>query len=88
MHPAIEEAVRDILNEDYVFPEDILGVIQKDETAWKNYRGFSDTYKRIRIAYIDSARDRPEEFSKRLDNFLRMTRKNKLIGYGGIEKYY
>lgn len=88
LHPTIEEAVMDVINEGYVFPKDILEAIQKDETAWKNYRGFSDPYKRIRIAYIDSARKRPEEFTKRLDNFIRMTRKNKLIGYGGIEKYY
>ncbi len=88
LHPAIEEAVRDILNEDYVFPRDILEAIQKDETAWKNYHEFSDAYKRIRIAYIDSARKRPEEFTKRLNNFIRMTRQNKFIGYGGIEKYY
>jgi len=39
--------------------------------------------------YIDSARNRPDEFKKRLSSFIDKTRKNKLIkGYGGIEKYY
>jgi uncharacterized protein YdeI (YjbR/CyaY-like superfamily) len=88
LHPSIEVAVMDVLAEEYVCPPDIIDEIRKDELAWKNYIGFSDTYKRIRIAYIDSARKRPEEFTKRLDNFIRMTRQNKLIGYGGIEKYY
>jgi len=45
-------------------------------------------YKRIRIAYIDSARKRPEEFRKRLANFIKKTKENKQIGFGGIEKYY
>lgn len=88
LNPPIEDAIRDILAEEYVFPADILDAIRKDEQAWKYYGGFSDAYKRIRIAYIDSARKRPEEFTKRLGNFIRMTRQNKLIGYGGIDKYY
>ena len=34
-------------------------------------------------------RDAIAEFEKRLRNFIRKTRENKLItGYGGIEKYY
>jgi hypothetical protein len=50
---------------------------------------FSDTYKRIRIAYIEAARKRPEEFEKRLNNFIGKTKENKRItGFGGIEKYY
>lgn len=49
----------------------------------------SEPYKRIRVAYIEAARKRPEEFEKRLRNFLEHTRNGKLIkGYGGIEKYY
>ena len=63
--------------------------IKKDKTAWNNYIKFSEPYKRIRIAYIDSARKRPEEFAKRLTNFIQKTRDNKLIsGFGGIDKYY
>jgi uncharacterized protein YdeI (YjbR/CyaY-like superfamily) len=88
LHPSIENVVRDVIAKDYVFPPDILEVIRKDASARKNYEGFSGPYKRIRIAYIDSARKRPEEFKKRLDNFIRATKQNKLIGYGGIEKYY
>jgi len=47
------------------------------------------SYQRIRIAYIGSARHKPEEFSKRLNNFMEKTCKNQLIaGYGDIDKYY
>ena len=69
-------------------PPDILAAIKADPEAWKNFRAFSDAYKRIRVGYIDAARDRPAEFAKRLRNFVAMTRKNRLIGFGGIEKHY
>ena len=69
-------------------PPDILAAIKSDPETWRNFRAFSDSYKRIRIDYIDHARVRPDEFAKRLRNFLRMTKKNRLIGYGGIQKHF
>ena len=89
LHPAIEEETRSIRKEEYAFPFDILDEIRADEDTWENFQSFTEPYKRIRIAYIDSARNRPEEFRKRLDSFLRMTAQGKTIdGYGGAEKYY
>jgi hypothetical protein len=41
-----------------------------------------------RITYIDAARSRPEEFNKRLENFIKKSEQNKLIDQGGVEKYY
>ncbi len=69
-------------------PPDILEAIKADEEAWKNYRKFSPTYKRIRIAFIEGARKRPREFEKRLAYFIRMTSRNKQFGFGGIKAYY
>lgn len=89
IHPRIRESVAGIIYAPYVFPEDILSKIQQDETAWENYEKFPAAYRRIRIAYIDAARKRPDEFQKRLNSFLEKTKANKLIrGFGGIEKYY
>jgi uncharacterized protein YdeI (YjbR/CyaY-like superfamily) len=89
IHPSIEKNVRNIIREEFVFPADIINSIKKDKTAWNNYLKFTDPYKRIRIAYIDTSRIRPEEFKKRLKHFIDKTRDNKLIGgFGGIEKYY
>lgn len=89
IHPKVREEVLPIISAPYEFPEDILDEIRADETAWANYEKFSEPYKRIRIAYIDAARKRPEEFRKRLNSFIGKTRENKLImGYGGIDKYY
>ena len=88
LHASQHEKAKEIAAEKFVFPEDIIDAIKKDKTAWKNYKAFSDTYKRIRIAYIDSARERTDEFKKRLQNFITKTRENKHIRFGGIEKYY
>ena len=89
IHPKVRPSVAEVIEAEYVFPEDILDAIRADETAWANYQKFTEPYKRIRVAYIDAARKRPEEFRKRLEHFIAMTRANKLIaGFGGIEKYY
>ena len=89
IHPRLENEVQNIVSEPFIFPYDIINKIKEDEIAWKNYQKFSDSYKRIRIAYIEGARKRPDEFEKRLNNFLSNTKENKTIaGFGGIEKYY
>jgi hypothetical protein len=55
----------------------------------ENSPKFTDSYKRIRMVYIDSARKHPEEFVKRLNHFIRQTRDNKQIkSFGGIEEFY
>jgi uncharacterized protein YdeI (YjbR/CyaY-like superfamily) len=88
LHPSMVDLTNKNLEEEFVFPPDIIEAIKRDKKAWENYRRFSPGYRRIRIAYIDTARKRPEEFAKRLENFIEKTRQNKVIGYGGIEKYY
>jgi uncharacterized protein YdeI (YjbR/CyaY-like superfamily) len=81
-------AVGDLADDESEIPADILAAIQANPAAWQNFQAFSPAYVRIRIAFIDGARDRPEEFEKRLRYFVEMTEKNKQFGFGGIEKYY
>jgi uncharacterized protein YdeI (YjbR/CyaY-like superfamily) len=89
IHPAVVNTVEEIISQEFVYPKDILDALQRDEAVWNNFLKFSEPYKRIRIAYIDSARKRPEEFTRRLTNFIQKTRDNKRIsGFGGIDKYY
>ncbi len=89
IHPNLEDKIRTILSDPFIFPNDIINKLKEDKIVWKNYQQFSDPYKRIRIAYIEAARKRPEEFEKRLNNFINKTKENKTItGFGGIEKYY
>ena len=89
LHPAVRENVLPLITAPYVFPEDILSRLRADPVAWENYNAFPDAYRRIRVAYIDAARKRPEEFEKRMKSFLEKTRQNRRIpGFGGIDKYY
>lgn len=89
LHPAVRENVLPLITAPYVFPKDILSRLRADPVAWENYNAFPDAYRRIRVAYIDAARKRPEEFEKRMKSFLEKTRQNRRIpGFGGIDKYY
>jgi len=88
LHPSVQKKIQDIVTVPFSFPSDIIEEIKKETQAWVNYQKYSDSYKRIRIAYIDDARSRPDEFRKRLNNFIQKTKQNKQIGFGGIEKYY
>lgn len=84
----VAETLGDVLNAEFTIPPDILKAIKANKAAWKNFQEFSDSYKRIRVAFIDGARKRPEEFKKRLRYFIEMTEKNKMFGFGGIEKHF
>jgi uncharacterized protein YdeI (YjbR/CyaY-like superfamily) len=84
----VRDSLGDALKERFKMPPDILRAIKANKAVWRNFQKFSASYKRIRIAYIDGARKRPAEFRKRLKHFIQMTEKNRMIGFGGIEKHY
>jgi hypothetical protein len=86
--PAVKAQVADVLARPFVFSPDVITAIQTNKDAWHNYRQFSTSYQRIRVAYVNSARRRPEEFARRLNSFIPATAKNKQLGFGGIEAYY
>ena len=89
IHPSVRESIRSLISQPFEFPEDILEAIRRDAAAWEHYAAFPESYRRIRVSYINAARKRPAEFEKRLNNFIQKTRENKLItGYGGVGKYY
>ncbi len=85
--PEVLATVNDVVEQEYVFPADIMATLQANTDAWENFQRYSESYQRIRIAFIDTARKRPEEFEKRLQNFIRKTEQNKQFGFG-IEDYY
>lgn len=89
IHPKFEDEIQNVLSAPFIFPDEIISRLKEDKMVWENYQQFSESYKRIRIAYIEAARKRSGEFEKRLGNFIRKTKENKVIaGFGGIEKYY
>ncbi|MBI4499605.1 MAG: YdeI/OmpD-associated family protein [Gemmatimonadetes bacterium] len=61
-------------------PADILATIKKDNRAWKHFQRLPLAYKRIRIAYIEGARHRPDILRSRLAYFIRMTAQGKRFG--------
>lgn len=64
----------------FEIPADILKELKKDKVVWENFQAFSEDYRMIRVAYVEGARNRPEEFERRLRNLLNMTAKNKKFG--------
>lgn len=64
----------------FIMPDDILETLKSDKETWKNFSKFPEEYKQVRIAYIDHARVRPAEFTKRLKYFVKMTKQNKMFG--------
>jgi len=89
IHPKVAEKVAVMVQTPFVFPEDLIATLQQEPEVWKHFQQFSEGYKRIRLAYIEDAKIRPEEYQKRLEHFISKTKVGKQIpGYGGIEKYY
>ncbi len=61
---------------------DILKPLKANTEAWKNFCNFPDSYKRIRIAYIEERRRQGQEmFEKSLNYFIARTARNKRIGF-------
>jgi uncharacterized protein YdeI (YjbR/CyaY-like superfamily) len=84
---AVQDEVQGIVAEEYEFPADIEAALRANKKAWENFQNYSGAYQRIRVAYVDSARKRPEEFEKRLKNLIQKTEQDKQFGFG-IEAYY
>jgi hypothetical protein len=85
--PEITKRVTDALDEPFVVPPDIESALRVDRAIWQNFTAYSEAYQRIRIAYVDSARNRQDEFDKRLANLLRKTAADSQFGFD-IEAYY
>src|SRR5207302_536058 len=69
------------LRERFVVPRDIAAAIRADPTAARAFRALPRQYVRIRIGFIDAARNRPAEFRKRLRYFITMTARGNAFGY-------
>ena len=67
-------------DEKFSVAPDILKALKQDKTIWQNFQKFPESYKRIRIGWIESARKRPDILNQRLRYFLKMTGKNKMFG--------
>lgn len=85
--PDVLPAVENLSPEDYSVPDDILDALGRETGAKAFFLSTSPSYQRIRAAYVDTARDQPGVFAKRLANLVAKCRAGKHFGYG-IESYY
>lgn len=68
--------------EHFIFSPDILKSLKANKEAWHNFQKFPESYKRIRIAYIQSRKQHgTEQFQKSLHHFIDMTARNKRFGF-------
>ena len=75
------DPVKDI-KERFVIPTGILKALKKNKEAWKNFQNFPESYKRIRVAYIESRkRHSTGMYQKALSNFVKVTAEGKRIGF-------
>jgi uncharacterized protein YdeI (YjbR/CyaY-like superfamily) len=64
----------------FTLPHDIVTTLRSNPVVWKNFTKFPKTYQRIRVAWIDGSRNRPDMFAQRLRYFMKMTAQNKKFG--------
>ena len=83
----IRAQLPDVSVENFRIPPDIERALRENPVVWENFQRYAPLYRRIRIAFVEDARDRPEEFRKRLAHLIERTEKNKQYGFG-IESYY
>ena len=72
------------LQGDEAFPisADILAALQADRRTWENFQNFPGSYRRIRIAYVESRRRHGQEaFTRSLRNLVEKTAQNKRFGF-------
>jgi uncharacterized protein YdeI (YjbR/CyaY-like superfamily) len=80
MTPAGLAAAGSVLEEGFEVAPDVLERIRAHEDAWRHYTALPESYRRIRIGFIEGARNRPEMFERRLAYFIKMTAQNKRYG--------
>jgi uncharacterized protein YdeI (YjbR/CyaY-like superfamily) len=70
----------DLSPEVFRIAPDIEAALHDDAEVWRHFQGFPETYKRIRIGYIEEMRRNKPAFDSRLKHFLERTRRNKQFG--------
>ncbi len=70
----------DMRPESFTINKDIETCLKEDEQLYRNFIHFPELYRRIRIDTIQSYRNEPDTFNKRLDKFIENTRENKMYG--------
>ncbi|MGI2328397.1 YdeI/OmpD-associated family protein [Planococcus sp. YIM B11945] len=78
-----EEGLRilpDMQPESFAIDKEIEARLKEDEQVYQNFLNFPELYRRIRIDTIQSYRNDPDLFNKRLEKFIQNTKANKMYG--------
>lgn len=70
----------DMRPESFTIDKDIDARLKEANEVYQNFLQFPELYRRIRIDNIQSYRNQPDIFTKRLDKFIENTKKNQLYG--------
>ncbi|MDX1421389.1 MAG: YdeI/OmpD-associated family protein [Rubricoccaceae bacterium] len=87
VHPSVAAGLGEVRPEAFEIPEDIRAALEARPGAWAFFASASPAYQRIRAAYVDQARGRPDVFEKRLAHLVEASARGRRFGYG-IEAYY
>ncbi|MBR5075422.1 MAG: YdeI/OmpD-associated family protein [Bacteroidales bacterium] len=81
MTPAGLAAAPDLDPSRFVFEDWVLDAIRADETAWANYNSFPETYRRIRVDFIQGYQQsgRKEEAQNALRKFVQYCHHGKML---------
>ncbi|MCM3549948.1 YdeI/OmpD-associated family protein [Alkalihalobacillus clausii] len=74
------KALPDMRPESFTIDKDIETRLKEDEQLYQNFIHFPELYRRIRLDTIQSYRNEPDIFNKRLKKFIDHTRENKMYG--------
>lgn len=70
----------DLHPESFTIDHDIEIRLKEDDRIYQNFINFPELYRRIRIDTIQSYRNEPDVFNRRLDKFIENTKQNKMYG--------
>ncbi|MFP7332195.1 YdeI/OmpD-associated family protein [Shouchella clausii] len=74
------KALPDMRPESFTIDKDIENRLKEDEQLYQNFIHFPELYRRIRLDTIQSYRNEPDIFNKRLKKFIDHTRENNMYG--------
>lgn len=63
-----------------VMAPDIQAALEAEPGAWTHFQRFPSTYRRIRVAFVEGARRRPDEFRRRLRHLVKRSARNERFG--------
>lgn len=68
------------LDEEFLLAPEIEEALKAESGAWENFQTFPALYQRIRVGYVMEQKRTPDEFARRLSNFVKKTVAGEMFG--------